>query len=347
MKTKPVWILIAGITGGIAIASAWSIWAEREGREHGKPTETAPQPPAATALALGETSVRMGGIVAAPLQPVSHRREVQALGVVLPVLELNDLHNNHAAAKAQAEAAQATADASRKEYARLRALNADERNVSDKALQTAEALWRSDEARQKMTAEALLTVEQNARQQWGPRLADAIVNNASLFRRLAAQQDALVQVTLSGSYLSSLPQTIRLQSPGGGFAEASLISLAPRTDPRFQGQSLFYSAPAQKAGLVPGMNVSAYLPAGPEEHGHLVPETAVVWWQGKAWVYLEESKGHYVKQELPASGSVADGWFVPEQFAEDKPVVVTGAQLLLSEELRPRSKTGGKEEDND
>lgn len=346
MKTKSVWILTAGIIGGIAISIAWNVWAEHEKREHEQPAKTAAEPSAKAALTLDEAAVRMGGIVAAPLQPVSHRQEIQALGVVLPSLELNDLHNAHAAAKAQAESAQATVEASGKEYARLKALNADDRNVSDKALQTAEALFRSDEAHQRTSAEALLAVEQKARQQWGPRLADAIVNNTSLFRRLATQQDVLVQVTLSGTYLSSQPQTIRLQSPGGGFAEATLISLAPRTDPRFQGQSFFYAAPAQKTGLIPGMNLSAYLPAGPEEQGYLVPEASVVWWQGKAWVYLEENRGQYVKRELPASGSIAGGWFVSEQFADGRPVVVTGAELLLSDELRPTSSSGG-EEDND
>lgn len=345
MKAKPVWILITGVIVGLVIAFAWNVWGDRHETEHEKPAETNSQPSAETTLS--EAATRMGGIVAAPLQPMAHRQEIQALGVVLSSQEFNDLHNNRAAAKAQAEAAQATADASRKEYARLKALNAAERNVSDKALQTAEAMWRSDEARQKVAAEALQTIEQNARQQWSPRLADAIMNSTLLFRRLAAQQDVLVQVTLSGAYLSSLPQTIQLQSPGGGFVEAGLISLAPRTDPRFQGQSLLYFVPAKKSGLVPGMSVSAHLPAGPEEHGYLVPETAVVWWQGKAWVYLEESKGHYVKQELPASGSVTEGWFVPKQFTKGKPVVVTGAQLLLSEELRPRSKANGEQEDND
>lgn len=345
MKMKSAWILVTGAIGGIVIASAWNVWGESE-PEHEKPAKTASQPAAKTVRTLDEAAIRMGGIVTAPLQSMFHRREVQALGVVLSIQELNDLHNNHAAVKAQAEVAQAAADASRKEYERLKALNADDRNVSDKAVQAAEALWRSDESREKAAVEALQTVEQNAKQQWGSVLASAAVNKAPLFSRIAAQQDVLVQVTLLGSYLTSPPQAIRLQSPRGGFAEAVLVSPSPRTDPRFQGESFFYSAPAQKTGLVPGMNLSAYLPAGPEEQGYFAPETAVVWWQGKAWIYLEENKGHYVKQELPATESVNDGWFVPKQFAEGKPVVVTGAQLLLSDELRPHSSSGG-EEDND
>ena len=344
MNAKSVWILITGVIGGLVIAFAWNVWGESREREHEKPTETKSQPSAETALS--EAAVRMGGIVAAPLQPMAHRQEIQALGVALSSQEFNDLHNNHAAAKAQAEAAKATAAASRKEYERLKTLNADDRNASDKAVQTAEALWHSDNAREKAAIEALETIEQNAKQQWGNVIASAIVNKTPLFSRVAAQQDVLVQVTLLGSYLASPPQAIRLQSPRGGFVETILVSPSPRTDPRFQGESFFYSARALKSGLVSGMNLSAYLPVGSAEEGYLVPETAVVWWQGKAWVYLQEDKGRYVKQELPTASPVNDGWFVSKRFAVDKSVVVTGAQLLLSEELRPHS-TAGAEEDND
>jgi hypothetical protein len=344
MKMKSVWIMMTGVISGIVIASAWNVWGEEP--ENKKPAKTASQPAAETAHTLDEAAIRMGGIVAAPLKSISHRQVVQALGVVLSIQELNDLHNNYAAVKAQAEVAQTTANASRKEYERLKTLNADNRNVSDKAVQAAETVWRSDESREKAAVEALHTVEQNAKQQWGITLAKAIVSNAPLFRRVSEQQDVLVQVTLSGAYLASPPHAIRLQSPMGEFVEAVLISPSPRTDQRFQGESLFYSAPAQKTGLVPGMSLSAYLPVGPEEQGYLVPETAVVWWQAKAWVYFEESKGHYVKQELPTVGSVNDGWFVPKRFAEGKPVVVTGAQLLLSEELRAHT-TASAGEDND
>lgn len=344
MKIKSVWILITGVIGGIVIASAWNAWGENREPEHEKPAETSSQPSAETGLS--KAAVRIGGIIAAPLQPMAHRQEIQALGVVLSSQEFNDLHNNHAAANAQAEAAKATATASRKEYERLKTLNTDDRNASDKAVQTAEALWRSDEAREKAAIEAFQTIEQNAKQQWGNVIASAVVNKTPLFSRVAAQQDVLVQVTLLGSYLASPPQAIRLQSPRGGFVEAVLVSPSPRTDPRFQGESFFYFAHALKSGLVSGMNLSVYLPVGSVEEGYLVPETAVVWWQGKAWVYLQEDKGRYVKQELPTASPVNDGWFVSKHFAADKSVVVTGAQLLLSEELRPHS-TAGAEEDSD
>lgn len=350
MNAKHILIFIAGIAGGIAGLSAWSIIGEHgEHAEKNRSTEAPAQPAAEAkeaAVTLGESAVRTGGIVAKPLQTVFHRQETEAIGVVLPIQELNDLRNNHAAAMTQAEATQATLNVSRKEFDRMKTLYADDHNVSEKAVQLAEATWHSDEARVKATQAALRTIEQNARQQWGSILAESVMNDTSLFKRLAAQQDVLIQLTLpSGNKISPIPQTIRLQLPDGNFAQASLISTSPRVDLRFQGRSYFYAAPVQKTGLAPGMNIPAYLPTGPQEQGIFIPSTAVVWWQGKAWIYLQEDKGRYVRTEIATTSSMTDGWFSANDELSDKPVVVTGAQLLLSAEFRPQGGEG--EEGND
>jgi hypothetical protein len=350
MNAKPILIFIAGIAGGIAGLSAWSIIGEHaEHAEERRTPERSAQPVSEAkeaAVTLSESAIRTGGIVAKPLQPISHRQETDALGVVLPIQELNDLRNNHAAAMTQVEAMLAALNVSRKEYDRLRALYADDHNVSEKTVQIAEATWHSDEARLKASQAALRTIEQNAQQQWGSILAQSVVNDSSLFKRLATQQDALIQMTLpSGNKISPFSQTIRLQLPDGNFAQASLISPSPRVDLRFQGKSFFYSAPAQKTGLVPGMNIPVYLPTGPQEQGVLIPSTAVVWWQGKAWIYVQEDKGRYVRTEISTTSPMTDGWFAANNELSGRPVVVIGTQLLLSAEFRPQ--TGGEEEGND
>lgn len=350
MNAKHILIFIAGVAGGIAGLTAWSIIGEHaEHEEKSRTAETSAQPAAeakGTGVTLGESAVRTGGIVARALQTVSHRQETEALGVVLPIQELNDLRNNHAAAQTQVAATLAALNVSRKEYDRLKMLYADDHNVSEKAVQMAEATWHSDEARVNAAQAALRTIEQNAQQQWGAILAGSVMDDSALFKRLAAQQDVLIQLTLpSGNRISRTPQTIRLQLPGGNFAQASLISPSPRVDLRFQGRSYFYSAPAQKTGLAPGMNIPAYLPTGPQEQGIFIPSTAVVWWQGKAWIYVQEDKGRYVRTEIPTGSLMADGWFAANDELAGKPVVVTGAQLLLSDEFRPQN--GGGEEGND
>ncbi|OIQ98145.1 hypothetical protein GALL_199090 [mine drainage metagenome] len=350
MNAKHILIFIAGIAGGIAGLSAWSIIGEHsEHAEKSRTAETSVQPVAEAkeaGVTLGESAVRTGGIVAGALQTVSHRQETEALAVVLTITELNDLQNNHAAAATQADAALAALNLSRKEYDRLKTLYADDHNVSEKAVQLAEATWHSDAARVSASQAALRTIEQNARQQWGAILAESVMTDSALFQRLAAQQDVLIQLTLPlANRISPIPQTIRLQLPDGNFAQASLISPSPRVDLRFQGRSYFYSAPVQKAGLAPGMNIPAYLPTGPQEQGIFIPSTAVVWWQDKAWIYVQEDKGRYVRTEISTTSAMNDGWFATNDELTDKPVVVTGAQLLLSAEFRPQG--GGGEEGDD
>ncbi|HUY67912.1 MAG TPA: hypothetical protein VMV79_01250 [Alphaproteobacteria bacterium] len=55
-----------------------------------------------------------------------------------------------------------------------------------------------------------------------------------------------------------------------------------------------------------------------------IPASAIVWWQGKSYVYVQKSAGVYVLTAINPN----------EKTSLTQPVVTTGAQLLLSEELR-------------
>ena len=78
----------------------------------------------------------------------------------------------------------------------------------------------------------------------------------------------------------------------------------------------------------------AYLPIGPTVQGVMIPAAAVVWWQGKAWVYVQTDPNHFVRRELSTETPVPEGWFVGTGLAAGDSIVVRGAQLLLSEEFR-------------
>ena len=285
-----------------------------------------------------KTRARAGLGVAIPIA-ASHRAQLQGFGAVLGLQELVDLRNNYTAGRAQAEKARVTLSASSREYQRLKILHGEDRAISDKALQAAEVTWRSDDATARAAEQALNAVEQNARLQLGPTLAQAAVNGAPVFQRLAQQQAALVQVTLpAGTRVSTAPATARVQLPDGAMITASLISTAPRTDPRLQGESFYYAAPG--TALLPGMTVTVWLASGPETDGLKVPAEAAVWWQGRAWVYAQQAPDRFLRMELPPDSPSEDGWFVAHDFAGGKPLVTRGAQLLLSEELRSQIQVG-------
>ncbi|MDE2030096.1 MAG: hypothetical protein KGI97_05985 [Alphaproteobacteria bacterium] len=57
--------------------------------------------------------------------------------------------------------------------------------------------------------------------------------------------------------------------------------------------------------------------------GEKIPASAIVWWDGKAFVYVQKSPDIFIRLAVDPQGSP------PPQ-----PIVTVGVQLLLSEELR-------------
>jgi len=162
------------------------------------------------------------------------------------------------------------------------------------------------------------------------------------YQRPLQQQILLSQLTLPpGTPLPSAPQTARVQVTDGTLISATLVSPSPHTDPRIQGLSFFYVASAATPRLVPGMNVLAYLPVGPQVSGEVVPPPAIVWGHGKAWVYVQQGADRFVRREVPTENPVHDGWFVTREFSAGDRLVVRGAQALLSEEFRARIQVRG------
>jgi hypothetical protein len=286
------------------------------------------------------------GIVAAPLETIVHRESLQAYGVVLRLTVLADLRKSYVLAKAQAEDAIAKADVSKKEYERLKALNEDNKNVSDKDLQSSEANWRSAEINLRASQEVSPALKGTARQEWGEVISRWLFEGSPAFYRLIQQEDLLLQITLpSGAHISQAPGTISVQTPDGALVSAHFISPSPQTDPRTQGISFFYLAPAHGTNLLPGMTVAASMPAGPQVSGFFIPESAIVWWQGKAWVYKQKGEEQFVRQRVTTKTPAKDGYFVTKGFKAGERIVVRGSQLLLSEEFRTKTQTGEEDED--
>lgn len=345
MRLKSILTIIV-----LASVGALLIWAFIEGRKE-LATEQERERPVKSASRVsiqdGESIVTLdpatqirSGIIVTPLEPVSHHGELRAYGMVLQPQDLIDLRNSYTVAEAQLEKAQAGLEVSRKTYERLKALRENNRNISDKALQAAEATWRSDEAEARAVEQALRALEDAARQRWGEVITRWLFDGSSAFDRLMQQQDVLIQITLpSGAQIASAPQSARVQAVTGTLTSATLLSPSPRTDPRIQGMSFFYLAPAQ-TGLLPGMNVIAYLPVGPKVSGVIVPDSAVVWWQGKAWVYVQKDTGPFARREIPTDRPVQNGWFIEKGFSAGDRLVTSGAQLLLSEEFRAQIQVG-------
>jgi hypothetical protein len=126
----------------------------------------------------------------------------------------------------------------------------------------------------------------------------------------------------------------------GSAVEARLIGPAAEADPLTRQPAYLYRARARWPGAVPGTPVTANLANGARVEGALVPDAAVVQWEGLAWAYLRRGPGQYARVPVATDQPAPGGWLAGPPFAPGDSVVVTGAQELLSEEFRARVTVG-------
>ena len=309
-------------------------------------TEARPQSASEPAAKEGEAALQLDaatqqriGIDTAPLHAAPRHEELRAYGRVLDLTPLTELASRYANARAQLEGARARLEGSRSAYDRSRSLYKDQQNVSAAQLQSAEATFRSDQAALAAAEAQLNGVSAAARQDWGPTLGQSLVDGSALVAQLIGREDVLVQVTLPAhSVVPAAPATASVDLPGGSRVPLRFVSPATRTDPLIQGPSFLYMAVAE-SGLLPGMNVRALLPSERTREGVLVPDTAVLRWQGDNWVYLRVTAEKFVRRRIDVTVR-APGGYVVAGLPADAPIVTHGAELLLSEEFKTEIRGG-------
>jgi multidrug efflux pump subunit AcrA (membrane-fusion protein) len=133
-----------------------------------------------------------------------------------------------------------------------------------------------------------------------------------------------------------------LEPPGSSArVPARLIGPAPEADALTRRPAYLYRAARGWAGATPGTPVTALAPSqSPPERGALVPDAAVVQWDGLAWSYRRRSDGRYERVAVPTDRPATGGWIAGRGLAPGDTVVTTGAQELLSEEFRARVSVG-------
>ncbi len=341
-------ILIIITLAGIASLLIWAFLERRGERTIEQEREQPIKAPSRVIIQDGETVIHIdkatqarSGIVLGFPTLTSYQEEIKAYGTVLHLQEFFDLRNQYVEAKAHLKKLQVSHAATSREYERLKILNEENKNASDKALQAAETAWRSDGAEIRVAQEAIRILKVKARQQWGDVLARWLFGGNPSLNRLIQCKDVLIQITLpADTRIPLIPETVKIQVQDTIFVTAKLVSPSPRTDTRIQGASFFYIAPAKAMHILPGMNVLAYLPLGPQVQGVIIPSSAVVWWQGKAWVYMQKDPEHFIHHEITTENPVENGWFLTTGFTPEDQIIVSGAQLLLSEEFRAHIEVG-------
>ncbi|HVB36600.1 MAG TPA: hypothetical protein VND42_05110 [Candidatus Acidoferrales bacterium] len=286
-----------------------------------------------TILTLDTRTQSQAGVTVAPLKEVTSRGEMTAPAIVLSAQGLVSARASYTAEQINLEKAQVSVHVDQEEYDRLKILYEGRQNASQKSVQAAWGVLRSAQADVEGAQQAVALQADAVRQTWGGVIAKWVAANPASLNRVFSQSEFLVQVTLPASVESSPPARITLEIAGLTQIEARLISPFPQVDPRVQGVGLLYIV-RNHSGLAPGLNLLAHIPTGRQIRGVVIPESAILWWQGNAWVYQQMAPGRFARRLVPTNTPLENGIFVSTGFSSGDKIVVRGAQALLSEEFR-------------
>ena len=322
---------------------------EYESYKHGK--DDAIENPALVKVEQGVNVVTLplalqknNDIKTSKLQTSQYTNKTTSYGTVVSIDGLLDLRSRYQTAKAEANITRASANNSNAEYYRLKTLNADDKNVSDRTVAVAEATIKSDQARVLASESVANNIREAMRQQWGAVLTNTALQSPAN-KSFLSENEVLIQILLPYDAVEpKLNSTLAISiadTPNSKAIIATFVSRSPNIDSNLQGKTYFYRA--SNNALRIGMRVIATTPTistnnHQQTNGVIVPNTAVIWYGGKAWVYLKLSVDKFTRKPVSTEIEVNGGWFNQGGLKANDEVVTSGAQLLLSEEFKSEIK---------
>lgn len=275
------------------------------------------------------------GIEVEPVAQSTARPDREAYARVVDLRPLFDLHYRIAAAREDVESATAAARASRAQYERDQTLIKDASSISQKTFQDAHAVMQADQDKldsAKISEEKLAA---SLRLQFGDDVASAAKSrDSALFQKLSRRQTALLLVSLPADAAATAPAEITVAAPPAPGVTASRISAAPQADPATQGVPYFYLT---DHAIAVGTTLVAHFPSNVGDlRGVLIPDRAILWYGGQRWAYVQTGSDRFARRAVQSPAEADGGLVVANGFNRGDRVVVQGAQLLLSEDLRPQ-----------
>ena len=288
-------------------------------------------------VVLDDETSEYSGIETITLQQSSYFPENKAHAQVLDASVLLDRRSQYQQASAALNVARVKERSAAQELARLKKLSQGAGSVATKNVNYAEAAWRETRAELQGFQFQLQDVEAKTKQAWGTTIAAWVLESKSTqLNRLLTYQDSLLLVTLGAD--QTLPEdvtVIQLARDGDRqhARKAYLVALAMNPAQQTQGETYFFRTATGK--LRSGMRVDVWVPETNEAiNGVFIPDEAVVWYAGQAWIYVEVDEGAYQRHSLKESLKVDGGQFIQQGLASGDNLVLTGSQMLLSEEFK-------------
>jgi len=325
---KPLMACLFSLT---LLCSAWTHADEDDDKANKQqdPIEQAP-------VSLSTDIQKSSAIETIILKPTSHHAEFIAYGKVINIQSLLALRHRYLLALTDQRSAQAKFKQSEQNTHRQQELYSS--GVSSKrSFQEQQAQWQSNQAQVEASHYQNAAIIDEAQLLWGKELADWVTSNDhSKLDALLSGRKKLIQITLpTHQHLANSIRSIDIEASGNRSKahKAEFISASTHTELFAQGESYFFQS--SDKSLIPGMAISAWIP----EHstvttGVIIPKSALIWYMDQALVYIKNTDTSFKRLILYHFTPTVDGYFVPDTLSPNQQLVITGAQMLLSEELR-------------
>ena len=293
-------------------------------------------------VSLSPATQQNSGIQTIKINSAGYQGEIKSFGNVISIESLTEAKSRYLNLKSEMTIARSASTNNLKQYQRLKMLNADDKNVSDQALQAALANVQADTAKISANQLQLKNLQTNTKLQWGEQMAKlAFVDKLPAhLANLLISKNVLVQISLplsTGTPKQASSVNVTPLNESVPPIQAVYISPATQSDTNGLGKTFYYSAPADLLRIGMRVNVVAESSTSDNASGVVIPSTAVVWYAGKAWAYFKngQDKDHvqFIRKPINTDTEVDEGWF-NQGIAENSEVVISGAQLLLSEEFK-------------
>lgn len=295
----------------------------------------------------------------------AHLADGSIVGLIEPRFtpaERIGLNNQLTTAESELKASTASVSAARSAYGRTKILNADNKNVSDQVLQDATARLQAEEARFQAATETVRQIQASLQAadptgsrrlivERGGEVVELIaqpgeaIEPGSPILRVARLNELLARIDIPlGQHVPVSVTTARIAPVGfeyeSIYARRIAVAIAAGTPAQgqaqqAQGEAFLFRLTNNVFGLRPGVAVTAFLDVpGPSQPGVIIPQSAVVRFQGSGFAYVQTASDAFVRRQVSLDRPTGAGYFTTENFQAGDRVVVAGAQTLLSEEFK-------------
>ena len=260
------------------------------------------------------------GVATTALAATKRKSQIDAFAKVLDPGPLAQLDSDLSTAVAAAVASTAEAK-------RSKALNLAGGTVSAKDAEAAEAQAKAD-------ALKVVFLRRRLGLEWGSgiaRLSDH--RREALIRELAAGKAALVHVDTPSNEGQAGAHTVKVDV-GSDSVPGTVLGPARAAEPRLQSSGLIVEVTGPSAILLSvGLTQSAHIDSGDPQTGVIVPQTALIRYQGSTWAYVKRSADHFERRLLVDGAPAEKGLFVASGFTPGDQVATSGAAQLFAMEL--------------